>query len=120
MATLRELITSLVERELRLDESEFELFGLQHEGKPLPGGFEEESGHILTMDEKVYDFWLKWDPAKTAPNGSLGYYTVGDTVVRSDGIPFFREVNSEDMRALERSRAYLQAKDILMRRRKEN
>ena len=43
------------------------------EGKNLPGGFQSESGLILTEDDKVYTYWLDWDPEKTAPDGSKGW-----------------------------------------------
>jgi hypothetical protein len=66
---------------------EFAEIDCVEEGKILPGGYEYESGMILTEDGKVYAFWLDWDPEKKAPDGSKGWYTLGE----NDG--FFREVS---------------------------
>jgi hypothetical protein len=48
------------------------------EGDVLPGGVYNESGIVLSSDGKVYQFWLDWDDEKIAPDGSKGYYTLGE------------------------------------------
>jgi hypothetical protein len=108
------IIQGLVEEKLNLASNEFELFGLQHEGKPLPGGYEEESGRILTKDGKVYSFWVTWDSRKTAPGGSKGYYTLGDTVYSIDGVPYFREISIDSYKRLHFNSAYHEAKERLL------
>lgn len=58
--------------------TDFVTFGSVWEGVVLPGNVEERSGLILSRDGKVYSYWLGWDPNRTAPDGSKGYYTLGD------------------------------------------
>ena len=62
--------------------------------KTLPGGFDDYSGSILTKDGKIYRFWTAWDPEKISPNGSKGYYTLGDNKIPNEH-SFFYKVNSE-------------------------
>lgn len=118
-ARFQKIIQNLVKDKLGLNPEDFELFGLQHEGKPLPGGYEEISGCILTKNEKVYDFWVKWDSQKTAPDGSLGYYSLGDTTYTRGGIPYFEEISSETYDKIRSSPDYLRAKEKLLRRRRK-
>lgn len=81
-------------KELGITE-EFITIDAVSEGKPLPGGFSSESGTILTKDGKVYDYWLDWDPEKIAPNGSKGYYTLGENFkdpVTGEFYSLFKEI----------------------------
>jgi len=79
--------------------TEWELIDGCDEGKTLPGGITEESGTILTKDGKIYDYWLDWDPEKIAPDGSKGYYTLGENRTFMDKGKqhrYFEEINPED------------------------
>ena len=78
--------------------TEWELIDGCDEGKTLPGGITEESGTILAKDGKIYDYWLDWDPEKIAPDGSKGYYALGENFkdpVTGELYPLFKEVSPE-------------------------
>ena len=50
------------------------------EGQMLPSGAEDNTGiedvsvDLVASNGNVYDVWLRWNPNKTAPDGSKGYY----------------------------------------------
>jgi hypothetical protein len=94
----RELITSLLREQGIMGQWE-QLEGTT-EGKSLPGGIESCSGTILTEDGKIYHYWLDWDPEKIAPDGSKGYYTLGEnkyyTDEKGEKCPFFEEASPEE------------------------
>lgn len=48
------------------------------EGRELPTGFEDESFFVLTKDGKWQCHSLDWDDKKIAPDGSQGYYVLGE------------------------------------------
>ena len=56
----------------------FALITMDWEGNTLPGGTPTESGEILTDKGKVFRFWLDWDPTKVSPDGTQGWYTLGE------------------------------------------
>ena len=59
---------------------EYVELGGDYEGNLLPSGSEENSGIesismiFLAPNGNIYDVWLGWNPDKTAPDGSRGYY----------------------------------------------
>ena len=68
------------------------------EGNTLPGGTPNESGTVLTQDGRVFHYWLDWDPNKTAPDGTKGWYTLGENFKdpqTGEPYPLFREVLPE-------------------------
>jgi len=93
--------------------TEFVMFGGSGEGKKLPGGMESESGAVLSSDGKVYRFWLDWDDEKTAPDGSKGYYTLGENdKIVIDGVEhsYFEE---KDPKEYENDSSYISARKKL-------
>jgi hypothetical protein len=85
-------------KEMGINE-EFETFDETIEGSELPGEIPEESGMILTKSGKIYHYWLDWDPEKIAPDGSKGYYTLGENFKDPDTgepYPLFREASPEE------------------------
>ncbi|MCL5016302.1 MAG: hypothetical protein M1312_01675 [Patescibacteria group bacterium] len=50
------------------------------QGQILPSGPEENSGiedanwQFIASDGRIYNVWLRWNPNKKAPDGSMGYY----------------------------------------------
>ncbi|MBI2506679.1 MAG: hypothetical protein HYW00_00880 [Candidatus Colwellbacteria bacterium] len=59
-------------------EGRHELFDTTSEGKIMPGGGVNESGKLLLEDGRVFTWWLDWDENKTAPDGTKGWYTLGE------------------------------------------
>ena len=55
---------------------EYQAFDDVGEGHTLPTGLETMSWKVLTKDGVVRDYFLEWDPAGTAPDGSAGYYQI--------------------------------------------
>lgn len=61
----------------------------ESEGRVLPSGAEEGTGvgdasmTFVASDGNIYTIWLRWNPDKTAPDGSRGYYELesGDVSV---------------------------------------
>ncbi len=65
------------------------------EGDVLPGNVDEVSGAILVDDGRVFCYWLGWDPDKTAPDGTKGWYTLGENFKdpqTGDPYPLFEEI----------------------------
>ncbi|MBI2594861.1 MAG: hypothetical protein HYW38_01205 [Candidatus Colwellbacteria bacterium] len=65
------------------------------EGGPLPGGIPKLSGTILVEDGHVFTYWLDWDPNKTAPDGTKGWYTLGENdFIEYEGkkLAYFHEI----------------------------
>lgn len=74
------------------------IFGVR-EGRKLPGGIEDESGMILVKDGRVLAYWLDWDLDRTAPDGTKGWYTMGENRFHEYGgerISYFREYSPGD------------------------
>lgn len=74
------------------------VFGAR-EGRILPSGIEDECGMILTKDGRVFAYCLEWDPEKKAPNGSKGWYTLGENRFYEYGgkkTPHFQEIHPGD------------------------
>lgn len=74
------------------------IFGVR-EGRTLPSGIEDESGMILAKDGRVFAYWLDWDPDKTAPDGTKGWYTLGENrFFEHEGqkLSYFREYSPGD------------------------
>lgn len=66
------------------------------EDKLLPGNVKRHSGMILTEDGRVFAYELDWDPEKVAPDGSLGWYSLGEKKFLDDGeTPAFREIKPD-------------------------
>ena len=87
------------------------------EGDVLPGGVYNESGRILTKSGRVYDYWLLWDSEKIAPDGSKGYYSLGENFkdpVTGEPYPLFEEIlpGDEGYPKLD-DRSFLEAKENL-------
>lgn len=79
---------------------EFTTFDGSSEGEMRPGVC-AESGKILTKEGKIYHYWLDWDPEKIAPDGTKGYYSLGDnrkSPRTGEPYPFFREATPEEYR----------------------
>jgi len=89
-----ELLTSLFEQ--HGIKGRWAEFAGSNEGKALPGGLESESGKILIEDGRIFSFWLDWDTEKTAPDGTKGWYTLGENLFTGsaeDGkFAYFREI----------------------------
>ena len=87
------------------------------EGDVLPGGVYKVSGAILTQNDKIYDYWLIWDPEKIAPDGSKGYYSLGEnscfTDEKGERHCYFEEVTPEEYKRHQTNPAYLDAKKKL-------
>ncbi len=94
----------------------FYLFNCSEEGKFLPGWGTNESGMILTEEGKVYHYWMDWDPEKTAPDGSKGWYTLGENFKNPftrELHPLFREVTPEEYERVKGYDDYLNARHAL-------
>jgi len=89
LEALNELMTSLLKEQGVIGRWE-QLEGAT-EGGPLPGGVPKLSGIVLTEDGRVFCYWLDWDPDKTAPDGTKGWYTLGENRTHVGG-SFFEEV----------------------------
>lgn len=79
--------------------NKFEVVSLAGEGKELPNGIESESGWILLDDGRAFMYWLDWDENKTAPDGNMGYYTLGNNeTFESDGnqVKYFSEITPDE------------------------
>ena len=73
----------------------FAFLSVDWEGDTLPGGTPNESGEILTHDGRVFRFWLNWDPEKPAPDGTKGWYTLGENrffEYEGKKVAYFREI----------------------------
>lgn len=77
----------------------FAVITMDWEGDTLPGGTPNESGTILTKDGKIYHYWLDWDPDKTAPDGTKGWYSLGENrffEYKGQKLAYFREIPREN------------------------
>jgi len=86
------------------------------EGDILPGGVDEVSGTILAKDGKIYHYWLDWDPEKIAPDGSKGYYALGENFkdpVTGELYPLFKEVSPERYQKYQDDPSFIAAKKRL-------
>ena len=76
-------------------QEKFEPFDTTSEGKVMPGGGVNESGYVLLENGRIFAFWLNWDPEKLAPDGTKGWYTLGENFKdphTGEPYPLFREV----------------------------
>lgn len=108
------VITELLKEEKKI--SCFAFINRDWEGDTLPGGTLNESGTILAKDGKIYDYWLDWDPEKIAPDGSKGYYTLGENFVSErtgKPYPLFREVSPEEYQKYQDDPSFIAAKKRL-------
>ena len=74
----KELLDQLIKEKLDLDPHDYELFGTTPEGDILPGNYEAQSGSFVTKDGKVYEYWVEWNAEIMVPDGSKGFYTLGE------------------------------------------
>jgi hypothetical protein len=97
--------------------TKYVIFDGDDEGKVLPRGLTSESGTILTADNRVFRYWLDWDPEKTAPDGTKGWYTLGENFKDSttgEPYPLFREIKpGTDAYPKPNDQAYVNAKKQL-------
>lgn len=92
LEALNALMTSLLKE--RGIVGHWTAFGTINEGKMLPG-MESSSGMLLTEDGRVFTWWLDWDEQKTAPDGTKGWYTLGENFKdpsTGESHPLFHEV----------------------------
>lgn len=92
------------------------VFDGSSEGKTLPGGFVNESGELLASDGKAYHYWLDWNDEKNAPDGSKGYYTLGEDFKDPDTkepYPLFRELKDDEYESYQLSEGYISARKEL-------
>ena len=70
-----EVIAELL-KEKRIER--FAIIEMDWEGDILPGGTPNESGTLLIENGQVFAFWLDWSPAKPSPDGTKGWYDLGE------------------------------------------
>ena len=90
---LDELMTSLFREQGVI--GRWEEFEGSTEGGPLPGGIPKLSGTILAEDGRVFYYWLSWDSEKQAPDGTRGWYTLGENrffEYEGKKVAYFREI----------------------------
>ncbi|MBI1984927.1 MAG: hypothetical protein HYS60_02330 [Candidatus Wildermuthbacteria bacterium] len=99
LEALNELMTSLLKEHGIA--GRWETFGTVNEGKMLPG-MESSSGSILTEDGRVFTYWTGWDEQKTAPDGTKGWYDLGEKSFWTDEggkrHSYFEEIPQGDSR----------------------